>query len=86
MEEENAKATITGRYVAPKSGRDCSTITLECWLSDEDMRIVKEEIMPAAGVEELGRALHACLTYGIHKTWEDIHGKPYVLPIDRPKN
>lgn len=55
-------------------------------LSAEDWDIFKRLIMPNLPNCDYADGLLAMLTYGIHKAYEDVEGKPFTLRMDRKPN
>lgn len=55
-------------------------------LSAEDYEIFTEYILPRLPHCDIADGLLGMITYGIHKSWEDITGRRFVLDMDRDKN
>ena len=67
------------------------TFVMAFQLHSEDVDVVKRVIKPeldsTLGKEhDLADVLLACLTYGIHKAYENAEGVPWTLRMDRKKN
>lgn len=67
------------------------TLVMAFQLHEEDISIVESVIKPelertTATKHDLADVLLTCLTYGIHKAYEDAEGVPFTLRMDRKPN
>lgn len=67
------------------------TLVMGFQLHEVDLAIVKDIIKPEldrtmAIEHDLADVFLACLTYGIHKAYEEAEGVPFTLRMDRKPN
>lgn len=84
------KTTNSNIAVKVENEDGFTTFVFGFQLHNEDVEIVTKTIMPTMDKEtgkehDLADVLLACLTYGIHKSYEDIEGVPFTLRMDRKK-
>lgn len=67
------------------------TLIMGFQLHEEDLEIVENIIKPelertTATKHDTADTLLTCLTYGIHKAYEEAEGVPFTLRMDRKQN
>lgn len=75
-----------GMYFSDDGREMLESFSLHFNLSREDWEIFKEIIMPKLPDCDFADGLLAMLTFGIHKSYEELTGKVFVLDMDRDKN
>ena len=73
-----------------RDGDGFTTVVFGLRLADEDIEVVENVIKPelesTTGTKhDLADCLMTCLTYGIHRAYEDAEGVPWTLRMDRKK-
>lgn len=91
MKTTNSKIVEIIKTRPTKDGYTCHAIGLSIVLTDDDLKAVEEVILPELNAttqteHDLADCLLTCLTYGIHKAWEDAQGVPWTLRMDRKSN
>lgn len=86
------KTTNTSLAISEETDeKGLKTLIMGFQLHEEDIAIVKNIIKPeldrtTATEHDLADVLLTCLTYGIHKAYEEAEGVPFELRMDRDKN
>lgn len=89
MKTTNANVTIA-EPSEHKNGDAFFPIFLAFELSADDLAVVEDIIKPALddttqNDHDLADVLLTCLTYGIHRAYQDATGKKWTLRMDRKK-